>query len=75
MMIGTVSAALPVEKATEFLLGRRLVQVDAEGRTLAAVDFVGAQPGQRVLLAAGDAAARLDMACPTDAAVVAVVVE
>ncbi len=73
MMIGKVSSALPVEKAADFLSGRTLVQVETEGQTLAAVDFLGAQPGQRVLLVTGDAAARLDMSCPTDAAVAAVI--
>ncbi len=73
MMIGKVLSALPVEKAADFLSGRTLVQVEAEGRTLAAVDFLGAQPGQRVLLLTGDVAARLDMSCPADAAVVAVI--
>lgn len=72
MMIGKVLSALPVEKAADFLSGQTLVQVEAEGRTLAAVDFLGAQPGQRVLLVTGDAAARLDMSCPADVAVVAV---
>ncbi len=72
MMIGIVLNVLPLEKAANFLSGRTLVQVETEGQTLAAVDFLGAKPGQRVLLVTGDAAARLDMTCPADAAVAAV---
>ncbi len=72
MTVGNVLGKLNVQEA--FMGAEHLswVQVSCKEGICAAVDLVGTQPGDLVLLCSGNAASRVISECPADAAVVAV---
>ena len=69
MTIGTVLGAVELQRAVPGAEGKRFVQIRCGGQLLTALDPVGAQPGERVLLAVGQSAARLCQELSVDAAV------
>lgn len=73
MKLGIVVESVAAARRAQCLLGQALLVVQTGEETLVAADRVGAAPGDRVLLATGNAAARYCMDAPVDAAVVAVV--
>lgn len=73
MKLGKVTGRVCVTKPTEVLRGARILQVEMEGSSIAALDKAGAQPGDRVLVVMSRAAAIYSRETPADAVVVAVV--
>lgn len=73
MKVGTVTGKVTLRKAAEELAEERVLTVELEGTTMAALDRAGAKPGDRVLLVMSHAASRYCMEAPSDAVVVAVV--
>ena len=72
MQLAKVTGVAELRAQAPFLEGQRVITVEAEGQTLAAVDMVGARAGDRVLLLTGASAGRCYMASPADAVAVAV---
>ena len=60
-------------KQAEALAKERVLLVEMEGNSVAALDRTGAQTGDRVLVVMSHAAGRYSMEAPSDAVVVAVV--
>ena len=73
MKIGKVTGRVDMEKQAQCLRQETVLLVNLEGNDLAALDRVGAGPGDRVLLVMSHAAGRYSMEAPSDAVVVAVV--
>ena len=72
MIIGTVLGAVTLSGGIPGTEGKRFVQVRCGAGLLTALDTIGVRPGQTVLLAAGEGAARLCPELPVDAAVLGV---
>lgn len=73
MKIGKVTSMVSVKKAVPALEGERVVMVEMEGNTVAALDKAQAAVGERVLVVMSHAAGKYSMESPSDAVVVAVV--
>ena len=72
MILGTVLGQLPLERVLPGGQERRFVQVRCGTTLLTALDCLGAESGELVLLTLGEAAARLCPELPVDAAVLGV---
>lgn len=73
MKLGTVTGKVTMKKQAPCLGKERIVLVETEGNSLAALDAAGAETGDRVLLVMSHAASRYSMDAPADAVVIAVV--
>lgn len=71
-MIGTVIGEITFEKSLASMREHRWVQVRAGAQVLEAVDLVGSEKGEMVLLLSGKTAQRFCMGCPGDWAAAAV---
>ncbi len=69
MMIGTVLGPVELHRAVPGAAQKRFVQVRCGTKLLTALDPVGVQIGEVVLLAVGEGASRLCPEVPIDAAV------
>ena len=72
MMIGSVLGSVKLDRVVAGAEEKRFVQVRCGGALITALDPLGAQPGQLVLLTVGEGAARLCPEVPVDAAVLGV---
>lgn len=72
MKLGTVTGPVWATKKVPGLAGYGLLTVDADGSTMIAADFVGAGPGDRVLLLTGGAARMGSDTLPIDAAIIGI---
>lgn len=75
MKIGKVTKQVSMVRQTECLKQEKVLLVDVDGNSIAALDRTGAAPGDQVLLVMSHAAGRYSMEAPSDAVVVAVVKE
>lgn len=73
MKLGKVTGNVKVKKQTDCLKNEKILLVEMEGNSVAALDQAGAQPGDRVLVVMSHAAGRYSVEAPSDAVVVAVV--
>ena len=73
MKLGTVTGKVMLKRRAIGLEQAKILMVELEGNCIAALDRVGAAPGDRVLVAMNQAAGRYSMEAPSDAVVVAVV--
>ncbi|MBR7177960.1 MAG: hypothetical protein IKD27_00340 [Oscillospiraceae bacterium] len=73
MMIGSVLGPVKLDRAVPGAGEKRFVQVRCGDRILAALDPVGAQTGESVLLMAGECAGRLCQDLPVDAVILGIV--
>ena len=74
-MTGTVTGILPLSRTHPICAEYRWVRVRVGQETVSAVDPVGCEAGERVLLVSGDAAQRFCMGCPGDLCVAGVLEE
>ena len=72
MKIGTVTGSVWATRKAGCLQGQTCLVVNTLGGILVAADYVGAGPGDKVLLVTGTAASKYSMEAPVDAAVVAI---
>lgn len=72
MESGKVTEVAVLRKGLPGLENRRLLMVRLHGKTVGALDCIGAEPGDRVLLVRGQAAMALCMEAAVDTAAVAV---
>ena len=72
MTIGTVLGTLELQRAVPGAEGKRFVQIRCGGQLLTALDPVGVQPGERVLLAMGESACRMCPEVSVDAVILGV---
>lgn len=75
MKLGKVTGKVMMKKQAQELEAARVLLVEMEGNSVAALDRAGAQPGDRVLVVMSHAAGRYSQESPSDAVVVAVVEE
>ena len=75
MKLGKVTGEVNVKRAAKGLEKARILQVELEGSTIAALDLAGAKQGDPVLVILGHAASRCSMELPADAVVTAVIQE
>ena len=75
MKLGKVTGTVTMTKQAEALHQEKVLLVEMEGNSVAALDRAGATPGDRVLVVMSHAAGRYSMEAPSDAVVVAVVKE
>lgn len=73
MKLGKVTGSVTMVKQASCLQKEKILLVEMEGNSVAALDRAGAQLGDRVLVAMSHAAGRYSMEAPSDAVVVAVV--
>ena len=73
MKLGKVTGNVTMKKKADCLEKEKILLVEMEGNSVAALDRAGAQPGDRVLVVMSHAAGRHSMEAPSDAVVVAVV--
>ena len=73
MKLGKVTGSVAMKKQADCLGKEKVLLVDMEGNSVAALDRAGAQPGDRVLVVMSHAAGWYSMEAPSDAVVVAVV--
>lgn len=73
MIIGEAVGELKMQRSLGGTAHLRWIQVRADHSILTALDPMGVEPGDMVLLAVGESAWRLCPEIPTDAAVVGVV--
>ena len=73
MKLGTVTGSVRMTKQAACLEKEKILLVEMEGNSVAALDRAGAQTGDRVLVAMSHAAGRKSMEAPSDAVIVAVV--
>ena len=72
MMIGTVLDQVELERSLPGAAEKCFIRVRCGGNLLTALDSVGAQPGEKVLLTTGDSAGRLSQDLPVDAVILGV---
>ena len=72
MTIGTVLGSVELRRAVPGAEGKRFVQIRCGASVVTALDPVGAQPGERVLLTAGESAAKLCQELSVDAVILGV---
>ena len=75
MKLGKVTGNVTMKQRAECLEKEKILLVEMEGNSVAALDRAGARPGDRVLVVMSHAAGRYSMESPSDAVVVAVVEE
>ena len=75
MKLGKVTGNVAMKQRAECLEKERVLLVEMEGNSVAALDKAGARTGDRVLVVMSHAAGRYSMESPSDAVVVAVVEE
>ena len=75
MKLGKVTGNLKMEKQAFCLQDEKILMVEMEGSTVAALDRAGAKTGEQVLVVMGHAASRYSMDAPVDAVITAVVKE
>lgn len=75
MKLGTVTGRIMLLKQTAELEEAKILTVETEGNSVAALDRAGAEPGDRVLLVMSHAASRYSAESPADAVVIGVVKE
>ena len=75
MKLGKVTGKLNLEKQAQCLLEEKILLVEMDGSTVAALDRAGAKPGEQVMVVMGHAASRYSMDVPADAVITAVVKE
>ena len=73
MKLGTVRSTVTMKKQADCLMSEKVLLVEMEGNTVAALDRTGALPGDRVLVVMSHAAGKYSMEAPSDAVVIAVV--
>ena len=73
MKLGKVTGNITMKKQAECLEKEKILMVEMEGNSVAALDRAGAKQGDRVLVAMSHAAGRYSMEAPSDAVIVAVV--
>ena len=73
MKLGKVTGQVSMTKQAEALAKERVLLVEMDGNSVAALDRTGAQTGDRVLVVMSHAAGRYSMEAPSDAVVGAVV--
>ena len=73
MMIGTVIGSVALSRGVPGAEGSRFVQVRCGCALVTALDSVGVQAGERVLVAAGDGAMRLCQEFPVDTVILGAV--
>ena len=73
--LGKVTGTVKMGAKAEELENAKILLVEMEGNSIAALDRAGAAPGDRVLVAMSHAAGRYTPETPSDAVVVAVVRE
>lgn len=73
MQLANVIGAVSARHRIPCLQNQNLLVVQLDDLSMVAADLAGAIPGDRVLVATGDAAARFCMEAPIDAAIVAIV--
>lgn len=69
MTIGTVLGSVRLQRAVPGAMEKRFVQVRCGGALVTALDPVGVQPGEPVLLTTGESACRMCPEVSVDAAV------
>ena len=72
MILGTVLGTVELLRSVSGAEGKRFVQVKCGTQLLTALDLVGVNAGELVLLTAGECASRLCPECPVDAVVLGV---
>ena len=72
MMIGSVLGPVKLDRAVAGAEEKRFVQVRCGGALITALDPLGAQPGQLVLLTVGEGAGRLCPEFPADAVILGI---
>ena len=72
MMIGTVIGVVSLTRGMPGTAGSRFVQVRCGCALVTALDPVGVQAGERVLVAAGDGALRMSPEFPVDTVILGV---
>lgn len=72
MLIGTVINTLETKRCNPHLAGQKLLLIKSMEALTPALDQVGAEVGDRVLVITGSAAERYCMDAPSDAAVIAI---
>lgn len=72
MMIGTVISRISLNRGVPGTEHSRFVQVRCGCALVTALDPIGVQPGERVLVAAGDGAARLCPEFPADTVILGI---
>lgn len=72
MMIGTVIDTLALSRGLPGAAEKRWVRVCCGAAVLTALDPLGAEPGERVLLTTGECAGRLCPELPVDAAILGI---
>lgn len=72
MTIGTVLGSVALQRAVPGAEGKRFVQIRCGAQLLTALDPVGVQPGDLVLLTMGESAARLCQEISVDAVILGV---
>ena len=73
MTIGTVLKAVELRRAVPGGMDRRFVQVCCGAGLVTALDPLDTQPGEQVLLTAGEGAGRLCPEIPVDAVILGIV--
>ena len=72
MLIGTVINTLEIKRRNPQLEHQNILLVKSMEALTPALDLVGAEAGDRVLVVSGEAARHYCQECPSDAAVVAI---
>ena len=73
MKLGEVTGKVNISRQESCLAEEKILMVEMEGSTVAALDRAGAKPGDRVIVVMGHAASRYSMDAPVDAVITAVV--
>lgn len=73
MKLGKVTKHVELLQQAVGLENSKVLMVEMEGTEIAALDRVGAKPGDRVLVVMSQAAGRYSMEAPADAVVIGVV--
>ena len=72
MILGTVLGTVELLRSISGAEGKRFVQVKCGTQLLSALDPIGVNTGELVLLTAGECASRLCPECPVDAVILGV---
>lgn len=73
MKLGTITGKVQISRQADGFAEEKILMVEMEGSTVAALDRAGAKPGDRVIVVMGHAASRYSMDAPADAVITAVV--
>ncbi|MBR5126783.1 MAG: hypothetical protein IKU68_08635 [Oscillospiraceae bacterium] len=75
MKLGTITGNVQISRQADGFAEEKILMVEMEGSTVAALDRAGAKPGDRVIVVMDHAASRYSMAAPVDAVITAVVLQ